>query len=69
MGTTVGTAAIGDTWDMLALDYYDDEMLAPLLLRHNPGYFNVVAFEENVEIVVPVIDEASAAGMPLWRRT
>lgn len=67
-GFKVGTAAIGDTWDMLALDYYDEEMLAPLLLRYNPSLDSIVVFEDNMEIVVPIIDESTAASLPVWRQ-
>ena len=69
IGMTTGTAGIGDTWDMLALDYYDEEMLAPLLLRYNPELDDIIVFEENTMIAVPDIDRDSLAAMPPWRQS
>lgn len=59
----------GDTFDALALQYYDDEKLASEIIRSNPDYCDVLIFEAGVVLSIP---ETSTITMPEtlppWRR-
>lgn len=63
--TTLG----GDTYDMIALDYYNDEFKAPLIQYANPELAGVLIFEAGVRLRVPMITKAAAAGLPPWKRS
>lgn len=62
------TTIDGDTYDMIALDYYNDEFKAPLIADANPTEAGVVVFAAGVRLRVPVISPAVAAGLPPWKR-
>lgn len=64
---TTTIAAAGDTWDMLALDYYDDELLASLIIFHNPKLAEILVFDEAVEVTIPLIDQQASGALPPWR--
>ncbi len=59
----------GETFDMLALRYYDEEKLASIIIQANPDYCDVLVFESVTEIIIP---DAPAAifpeTLPPWRR-
>lgn len=39
------TTVQGDTFDMIALDYYNDEHLAMTVAQANPDYAGVIVFD------------------------
>ena len=59
----------GDTFDSLALLFYDDEKLASMIIQANPDYCDTLIFEAGVSLTIP---EAAAAvlpeTLPPWRR-
>lgn len=59
----------GDTFDGLALHYYDDEKLASAIIQANLDHCTTLIFEAGVSLVIP---EVSAVTMPEtlppWRR-
>ena len=59
----------GDTFDSLALLFYNDEKLASTIIQANPDYCDTLIFEAGVSLTIP---EAVAAVMPEtlppWRR-
>lgn len=59
----------GDTFDSLALLFYDDEKLASTIIQANPDYCDTLIFEAGVSLTIP---EAAVAVMPEtlppWRR-
>lgn len=59
----------GDTFDSLALEYYNDEKLASTIIQANPDYCATLIFEAGVSLVIP---EATAVTypetLPPWRR-
>ena len=63
------TTIEGDTFDGLALRYYNNEKLASAIIQVNPDYCDVLIFEAGVELKIP---EVSAVEMPEtlppWRR-
>lgn len=59
----------GDTFDKLALEYYNDEKQASLIIRHNLDYCDVLIFEAGVELRIPVVDDVELPEtLPPWRR-
>lgn len=62
--------AEGDTFDGLALWYYNDEKQASVIVRANPDYCDTLIFEAGTELVIP--DETEAVQpetLPPWRRS
>ena len=43
------TTQDGDTFDLLALDMYNDERLAHYIIEYNPDYADVIVFEGGVQ--------------------
>lgn len=59
----------GDTFDALALDYYNDEKAASQIIAANPDYCDTLIFEAGAVLRIPVIDTAEAPStLPPWRR-
>jgi len=64
------TTQDGDTFDLLALDMYNDERLAHYIIEFNPDYSDVIVFEGGVLLKLPVVEEAETAEtIPPWRQT
>lgn len=59
----------GDTFDALALAMYKDETRASDIIQFNRDYANVVVFEANIELRLPIFDGAdSPETLPPWRK-
>lgn len=59
----------GDTFDGLALMYYDDEKQASTIIKANPDHCDTLIFEAGVVLTIP--DEVTATlpeSLPPWRR-
>ena len=59
----------GDTFDSLALRFYNDEKLASTIIQANPDYCDTLIFEAGISLSIP----AAAAvvlpeTLPPWRR-
>lgn len=59
----------GDTFDSLALLFYNDEKLASTIIQANPDYCDTLIFEAGISLTIP---EAAAVvlpeTLPPWRR-
>lgn len=59
----------GDTFDLIALEYYDDEKQASAIMAANPAYCSTLVFEAGTTLIIP---PATALTMPEtlppWRR-
>lgn len=63
------TTRAGDSFDQLALQLYNDEKMAHLIIEANPDYADVVIFEECVPIMLPIFDDtALPETLAPWRR-
>lgn len=63
------TTSKGDTFDILAFVFYDDPLLASVIIQANPDYADVLIFEDNVELYIPEIDTAEIPEtLPPWRQ-
>lgn len=59
----------GDTFDSLAMDLYDKEVLASEIIAENPHYADVLLFDAGVTLYLPVItDVEKLATKPPWER-
>lgn len=59
----------GDTFDALALSVYNEEKKAHLIMIENPQYSDVIIFEGNESIKIPIFDESDAPKtLPPWRQ-
>ena len=65
----IHTTAEGDTFDPLALEYYDDEKLASTIIQANPDYCDTLIFEAGVSLVIPDSSLVTyPETLPPWRR-
>lgn len=63
------TTVEGDTFDALALEFYNDEKQAWLIIRANLDYCDVLIFEAGIEIKIPIVEFVSLPEtLPPWRR-
>lgn len=63
------TTREGDTFDALALEMYGAETLAHYIIEFNPDYADVLIFEANVAIRLPIVEDAELPDtLPPWRR-
>lgn len=59
----------GDTFDSLALEFYNDEKLASAIIQANPDYCDTLIFSAGVELTIPeVIEVTMPETLPPWRR-
>lgn len=60
----------GDSFDLIALRYYDDEKLASEIIKANPEYCDVLIFDSGIALQIP--DSVSVTipeTLPPWRRS
>ena len=59
----------GDTFDRLALSYYNDEKQAHVIIQANPDYCDTLIFGAGVELYIPDATDATLPEtLPPWRR-
>ncbi|MEA5135709.1 MAG: tail protein X [Candidatus Fimivivens sp.] len=58
----------GDTFDIIALDYYNSEFKAMHIAAANPVYAGTVVFDAGVLLKIPVIEQSAAESLPPWKR-
>jgi Phage Tail Protein X. len=62
------TTMQGDTFDILALDAYNDESFASTIIQANPEYSSVLIFNAGAKLKIPIIKAAAASPLPPWKR-
>jgi phage tail protein X len=61
--------AEGDTFDALALEYYNDEKLASTIIQANPDHCATLIFEAGVSLAIPEVSSVTyPETLPPWRR-
>lgn len=61
--------AEGDTFDALALEYYDDEKLASTIIQANLDHCSTLIFDAGVSLIIPeVTGVVYPETLPPWRR-
>lgn len=59
----------GDTFDALALLFYNDEKLASTIIQANPDYCDTLIFEAGISLSIPAAaDVVMPETLPPWRR-
>ena len=59
----------GDTFDGLALEFYNDEQKSSLIIGENLDYCDVLIFGAGIELRIPVVDDVELPEtLPPWRR-
>ncbi len=58
----------GDTFDMIALDFYDDESYASKIIEVNPEYCKVIIFDAGIILKIPIVEDTSPEVLPPWKR-
>ncbi len=61
-------ALAGDTWDAIALDFYNSEFCSEVLLEANPDYRYVLLFAGGEKLKIPLITVGAAESLPPWKR-
>ena len=63
-------AKTGETPDILALKYYNNEFLASYILEANVQYNDVVRYEDGEELLIPIFDTIEDdSTQPPWKRS
>ena len=63
------TTKEGDTFDMIALNFYDEEKMATTIIEANPDYSDVIIFDADVELIIPIGEDVDGIETtPPWRR-
>lgn len=63
------TTKEGDTFDALALSVYNDEKEAHKIIEANPDYADVIIFDANIPLRIPILDNTEPPEtLPPWRR-
>lgn len=62
------TTKAGDTFDILALDAYNEETKATVIIQANPQHAHILVFAAGVELKIPIIEASAAASLPPWKR-
>lgn len=63
------TTKEGDTFDMIALSFYDEEKMATTIIEANPDYSDVIIFDADVELIIPIVEDIDGIETtPPWRR-
>ena len=63
------TTKEGDMFDMIALNFYNEEKMATTIIEANPDYADVVVFNADIELIIPIVqDTEGVETKPPWRR-
>ena len=63
------TTIEGDTFDSIALDFYDSEFRANFLMEENPDHIKTLVFEAGIELKIPQLQVEAATTLPPWKRS
>ena len=59
----------GDTFDGLALLYYNDEKMASTIIQANITYCDTLIFEAGITLTIPAVSTVTLPEtLPPWRR-
>ena len=58
----------GDTFDIIALDYYNDEFESSRIASANPQYAGVIVFDAGIALNIPIIAKSAVSQLPPWKR-
>ena len=58
----------GDTFDAIALDFYNSEFEAMRVAAANPEYASTVVFDAGVLLKIPLVAQSPSEALPPWKR-
>ena len=58
----------GDTWDMISLDFYNDEYRTDILIEANPDHIMTLKFNEGITLIIPIVEAEKPSTLPPWKR-
>lgn len=58
----------GDTFDIIALKFYEDEFKSIEIIKANPDYSAVLKFDEGVILKIPKLEDETSNDLPPWKR-
>lgn len=59
----------GDTFDNLALLYYNDEKMSHYIINENLDYCDVLIFDAGITLKIPIFETLNKPNtLPPWRR-
>lgn len=61
------TTKQGDTWDLMAYDFYGDEKYMRYLMEANMPLLDIMIFSSGTVIQVPDLLEETDEDLPFWR--
>lgn len=62
-------ASYGETWESISMDFYDTPYKVAELISCNPQYSDVLIFEENTELSIPILEDAKMSDtLAPWKR-
>ena len=59
----------GDTFDSIALDFYESEYKANFIMEENPEHIGTIVFEAGVELMIPQLEIEASTTLPPWKRS
>lgn len=62
------TTLNGDTFDSIALDFYNNENLSSHIIIANPKFRKVIIFKGGETIKVPIVEQEPATTLPPWKQ-
>jgi phage tail protein X len=62
------TTLQGDTFDSIALDFYNDETYSSNIIQANSNHTKVIVFDAGTVLRIPVIEAPAPTTLPPWRR-
>ena len=63
------TASYGETWESISMDFYGTPYKIAELISCNPQHSDVLIFEENTELQIPILNNASTGDtLAPWKR-
>lgn len=63
-------AKTGETPDLLAFKYYNEEFMSSYIIEANVSYNNLVEYEGGEELLIPVFDTLEDdSTQPPWKRS
>lgn len=58
----------GDTFDIIALKFYNDEFKSIEIIKANPDHTAVLKFDEGVILKIPKLEDETSNDLPPWKR-
>ncbi len=58
----------GDTWDSIALDFYNNEYYASKIMQANPDFIKTLIFNAGIKLKIPILEYAAPTTLPPWKR-